>query len=62
MDEKHATATDPSPAVLPAVGRWARNTRGGIALIFALAMVPIALAAGAAVDMGRAYVVCARLS
>lgn len=49
-------------ACLRGLRRFARDTRAGVALIFALAMVPIALAAGAAVDMGRAYVVRARLS
>lgn len=41
---------------------FARDVRGGIALIFAIALVPIAIAAGSAVDMGRAYVVRSRLS
>ncbi len=42
--------------------RFARESRGGTAMIFALSLIPIALAAGASIDMGRAYVVRARLS
>lgn len=40
----------------------ARNNAGNVALIFALALVPIVLAGGAAVDYARAFVVQQRLS
>ncbi|MEX2650538.1 MAG: pilus assembly protein [Alphaproteobacteria bacterium] len=42
--------------------RFARESRGVTHLIFALSLIPIVLAAGASIDMGRAYVVRARLS
>ena len=37
--------------------RFKRNTRGNVAIIFGVALVPLLIAAGAAVDIARAYVV-----
>lgn len=42
--------------------RWARNTRGNYAIIFALTLVPILIAIGAAVDLSQAYFVRERLT
>lgn len=42
--------------------RWAADHRGNFALIFAIALIPIATAAGAAIDISRAYVVETRLA
>ena len=44
------------------VGRWAADRRGNFAMIFAIALIPIAAAAGAAVDISRAYIVETRLA
>jgi len=38
-----------------------RDRGGAVAIVFALALIPLCLAGGAAVDMGRAYVVKSRL-
>jgi len=47
---------------LPAELNRFRNDRGGvIAIIFALALIPILMAGGAAVDLSRAYIVKQRL-
>ena len=35
--------------------RWTADRRGNFATIFAIALIPIAAAAGAAVDVSRAY-------
>ncbi|MDR3499768.1 MAG: pilus assembly protein, partial [Parvibaculum sp.] len=42
--------------------RWARSTRGNYTIIFALALVPILVAIGAAVDLSQAYFVRERLT
>jgi len=41
-------------------GLW-RDRRGAAAIVFALSIIPLCLAGGAAIDMGRAYVVKNRL-
>ena len=41
--------------------RFARATDGAVAIIFALALIPLLLGAGAAIDLGRAYMVKSRL-
>ena len=41
---------------------FARARRGNVAMIFALSLIPIAIAAGAGLDLGRAMVVRARLA
>lgn len=48
--------------LLAAVGEFRKNRHGNVAIIFALALVPIMGAAGAAVDISRAYVVKAHLT
>ncbi|MBX3490062.1 VWA domain-containing protein [Parvibaculum sp.] len=42
--------------------RWTADRRGNFATIFAIALIPIAAAAGAAVDISRAYIVETRLA
>ncbi len=37
------------------------DRRGAVAIVFALALIPLCLAGGAAIDMGRAYLVKSRL-
>ena len=44
------------------LGKLARERRGGVALIFGLSMLPIAIGAGLALDLGRAYIVESRLA
>ncbi|MDA0221639.1 MAG: pilus assembly protein TadG-related protein [Proteobacteria bacterium] len=44
-----------------ALRRFAQARDGAIAIIFALALLPLLLAAGAAIDLGRAYMVKSRL-
>jgi Flp pilus assembly protein TadG len=39
-----------------------RNTRGNVAMIFALSLIPITIAAGAGIDLGRAMIVRSRLA
>lgn len=54
----------PAPRLLQfvaALGYLARDTRGNVAMFFALALVPILLATGTAVDLGRAYIVKTRM-
>lgn len=41
---------------------FARNERGGVAVFIALALIPMMVAAGMAIDLSRAYLVKARLS
>lgn len=48
--------------LLAAMGEFRKNRHGNVAIIFALALVPIMGAAGAAVDISRAYVVKAHLT
>jgi len=43
-------------------GRFARNKRGNVALLFGLSVIPIALAVGVAVDYGRALAVRERMA
>lgn len=46
----------------PAAGRrWLRCERGNVAIIFALAVIPMVLAVGSAVDLARIYMVKQRL-
>jgi len=42
--------------------RWAADRRGNFAMIFAITLIPIATAAGAAIDISRAYIVETRLA
>lgn len=42
--------------------RWTSDRRGSYAVIFALALIPILIAIGAAVDMSQAYIVKQRLA
>jgi Flp pilus assembly protein TadG len=44
------------------IGRFARNKRGNVAVLFGLAIIPIALAVGVAVDYGRALMVRERMA
>ncbi len=44
------------------IGKWAADRRGNFAMIFAIALIPIAAAAGASIDISRAYIVETRLS
>ena len=41
---------------------WLRDTRGVVAIVFALALLPLAIGAGMAVDLSRAYIVKSRLN
>ncbi len=47
---------------LATLGEFRRNRRGNVAVMFALAMMPIMAAAGIGVDLSRAYVVKAHLT
>lgn len=49
------------PLLNKALHRLATDNRGSVAIFFALAMIPMILATGLAIDLGRAYVVKARL-
>ena len=49
-------------AALACAARFARAKRGNVAMIYALSLIPITVAAGAGLDMGRAMVVRARLA
>jgi len=51
----------PGPRRAGALRRFAQARDGAIAIIFALALLPLLLAAGAAIDLGRAYMVKSRL-
>lgn len=42
--------------------RFKQNTRANVAIIFALSLVPITIAAGAGLDLGRAMIVRSRLA
>jgi Flp pilus assembly protein TadG len=42
--------------------KWAADRRGNFAMIFAIALIPIAAAAGASIDVSRAYIVETRLA
>jgi Flp pilus assembly protein TadG len=44
------------------VRRFARNRRGSVAILFGLAIIPIALGVGVAVDYGRALLVRERMA
>jgi len=44
-----------------AARRFAADRRGAVAIVFALALIPLLLAGGAAIDLGRAYLVKSRL-
>ncbi len=46
----------------PGVRRFTRNARGNVAILFGLAIIPILLGVGAAVDYGRALIVRERMS
>jgi len=46
----------------PGLRRFARNTRGNIAVLFGLAVIPIVLGIGVAIDYGRALIVRERMS
>lgn len=63
-DAQQAPTTNRSADRTPRrfAGRLARDRRGGIALIFALTLLPIAVGAGLALDLGRAYIVESRLA
>ena len=43
------------------LNRFASNRQGVIGIIFALALIPLLVAGGAAVDLSRAYLVKQRL-
>lgn len=45
-----------------AMRRWGRDRRGNFAIIFAVAIIPILVAIGAAIDLSQAYLVKQRLS
>jgi len=45
----------------PILLRFLIDRRGAVAIIFALALIPLCLAGGAAIDLGRAYLVKSRL-
>ncbi|MBL4863464.1 MAG: pilus assembly protein, partial [Rhodobiaceae bacterium] len=47
---------------LAALSAFQKNRQGNVAVIFALAMMPIVAAAGAGVDLSRAYLVKAHLT
>ena len=47
---------------LAALSAFQKNRQGNVAVIFALAMMPIVAAAGAGVDLSRAYLVKALLT
>lgn len=55
------TPTLPVSALLRHVRRFALARDGAVAIIFALALIPLLLAGGAAIDLGRAYMVKSRL-
>ncbi|MDO8422442.1 MAG: pilus assembly protein [Parvibaculum sp.] len=44
------------------VGRWTNDQRGSYAVIFAISLVPILIAIGAAVDLSQAFIVKQRLT
>ena len=44
-----------------ALAGFFRDRQGAVAIIFALALIPLLLGAGAAIDLGRAYMVKSRL-
>ena len=45
-----------------AISHFGKNTAGSIAVIVALALIPLVIGSGAAVDFGRAYMVKSRLA
>ncbi len=47
---------------LAVIGEYRRNRQGNVAIIFALALMPIMAAAGVGVDLSRAYLVRAHLT
>jgi Flp pilus assembly protein TadG len=55
----------PAPSALKGLARLLKrfgcNRRGAVAIIFALCLIPLCLAGGAAIDLGRAYLVKSRL-
>lgn len=54
-------ANVPECAALVCARRFALARDGAVAIIFALALIPLLLAGGAAIDLGRAYMVKSRL-
>ncbi|MDO8290408.1 MAG: pilus assembly protein [Parvibaculum sp.] len=44
------------------ISHWARDKRGSYAVIFAISLVPILIAIGAAIDLSQAYIVKQRLT
>jgi Flp pilus assembly protein TadG len=44
------------------LGRLARNTRGNVAVVFGLSIIPVILAVGAGIDYGRALMVRERMA
>ena len=49
-------------AVEPCFRLFARNTKGNVAVLFGLALIPIMIAIGGAVDYGRALLVRERMA
>ena len=52
---------NPIPAVVAGLRRLIERSDGSVAIIFALCAIPIFIAAGMAIDVGRAYAVKVRL-
>lgn len=50
------------PRLTAFLRRWVSDTRGNYAIMFALALVPILIAIGAAIDISQAYVVKQRMT
>ena len=52
--------------MLKAVGLWfrlfARNTKGNVAILFGLSLIPIMIGVGGAIDYGRALLVRERMA
>ncbi len=58
---KHRSLFRSMSRMANAAGRFGRDQRGVSAIVFALALIPLCLAGGSAIDMGRAYIVKTRL-
>jgi len=51
-----------SRALARSLGRFARDARGNVAMLFGLALIPILLGVGVAIDYGRALIVRERMA
>jgi len=62
MEQMSKRVAVAAPRFLATIGEFQRNRKGNVAVMFALALMPIVAAAGIGVDLSRAYLVRAHLT